>query len=70
METGESSKICQDGQEYVFSSSLDSMIPSHIEVDFVKMDVEGAELDVLAGSHELLARCRPTLASFALSQLG
>ena len=59
---GESSKICQDGQEYVFSSSLDSMIPSHIEVDFVKMDVEGAELDVLAGSHELLARCRPTLA--------
>ena len=28
----------------------------------MKMDVEGAELDVLAGSHELLARCRPTLA--------
>lgn len=59
---GESSKICEDGQEHVFSSSLDKMIPAHMQVDFVKMDVEGAELDVLAGSQKLLARCRPTLA--------
>ena len=59
---GESSKICEDGQEHVISSSLDKIIPAHLQVDFVKMDVEGAELDVLAGGQKLLARCRPTLA--------
>lgn len=59
---GESSKICDDGQEHVLSSSLDEIIPAHLKVDFVKMDVEGAELDVLKGSRKLLATCRPTLA--------
>ncbi|HTZ05148.1 MAG TPA: FkbM family methyltransferase [Gaiellaceae bacterium] len=30
-------------------------------VGFVKIDVEGAELEVLAGAGDLLARCRPAL---------
>ena len=59
---GESSKICENGEEHVFSSLLDKLIPPHLRVDFIKLDVEGAELDVLAGSENLLARCRPTLA--------
>ena len=50
---GESSKICENGEEHVFSSLLDKLIPSHLQVDFIKMDVEGAELDVLAGSENL-----------------
>lgn len=30
-------------------------------VSFVKMDVEGAELDVINGGEELIAQCRPTM---------
>ena len=31
------------------------------DVGFIKVDVEGTELDVLAGGRDLIARCRPTL---------
>ena len=36
---------------------LDSVI--HADVSFVKVDVEGHELNVLAGAHGLIDRCRP-----------
>lgn len=39
---------------------LDSLISSN-DIDVVKIDVEGAELGVLRGSTNLLARCRPTI---------
>jgi FkbM family methyltransferase len=42
-------------------STLDAAVPPHHHVDLIKIDVEGAELTVLQGAEQLLARCRPTL---------
>jgi hypothetical protein len=33
-----------------------------VDVTFLKMDIEGAEPDALAGAAKLIARCRPVLA--------
>lgn len=40
----------------VEGKSLDSCIPATTQVDFMKMDVEGAELGVLRGATQLLTR--------------
>lgn len=39
--------------------SLDDFIPSDVQVGFMKIDVEGMEMDVLRGSAELIKRCKP-----------
>lgn len=41
---------------------LDDMVPRNMNIDFIKMDVEGGELDVLEGGGELLSRCKPVVA--------
>jgi FkbM family methyltransferase len=41
--------------------ALDDVIPADQTVDFVKVDVEGAELLVFRGALATLARCRPTI---------
>ena len=41
--------------------ALDDVIPPDQTVDFVKVDVEGAELLVFRGALATLARCRPTI---------
>ena len=38
---------------------MDEIIPSNIKVDFIKIDVEGAELGVLKGSKHLLKKHKP-----------
>ena len=49
-------------QEFAIEpSTLDSVVPLDHRVDLIKIDVEGAELSVLRGAVQLLARCRPTL---------
>jgi FkbM family methyltransferase len=40
---------------------LDNVIPPDCRIDFMKLDVEGAELKVLKGGRQLLIRCRPTV---------
>jgi hypothetical protein len=40
---------------------LDSVISEDLDIDLIKVDVEGAELFALRGATRLLARCRPTL---------
>lgn len=39
--------------------TLDEIIPDTIAIDFIKIDVEGGEFDVLKGGVQLLQRCKP-----------
>jgi FkbM family methyltransferase len=40
---------------------LDNVIPSDHRVDFIKIDVEGAELLVLRGAMQTIGRCHPAI---------
>ncbi len=40
---------------------LDDLVPDSPEVDFIKIDVEGAELGVLRGAEDVIPRDRPTI---------
>lgn len=40
---------------------LDNIIPDHQKIDFIKIDVEGAELAVLKGGRRLIAEYRPAI---------
>jgi FkbM family methyltransferase len=40
---------------------LDEVIPENVKVDFIKIDVEGGEFDVLKGGKNLLANNKPLL---------
>lgn len=50
------------GQIKIKMQRLDSLVASGLpKPDLIKMDVEGAEVDVLAGATDVLARVRPLL---------
>jgi FkbM family methyltransferase len=40
---------------------IDDIVPDPQRVDFIKLDVEGMELDALQGASKTIARCRPVL---------
>ena len=42
---------------------VDDLIPRDKKIDFVKIDVEGAEYNALLGASELIKRCHPTIVS-------
>ena len=41
--------------------TLDSIVPDDVKIDFIKIDVEGAELEVLKGASEIITRDRPVI---------
>jgi FkbM family methyltransferase len=45
------------------SFKVDDLIPRDKKIDFVKIDVEGAEYNALLGASELIKRCHPTIVS-------
>ncbi len=40
---------------------LDAVIPQELVINFIKVDVEGAEFQVLKGGRELIKRCAPVI---------
>ncbi|TVR40751.1 MAG: FkbM family methyltransferase [Bacteroidia bacterium] len=40
---------------------LDDVIPTDTDIDFIKIDVEGAEFLVLQGAKDLIKRCKPMI---------
>src|SRR4029434_9398676 len=53
-----------NGDETVEVTTLDALVESLklAQIDFVKMDIEGAEQRALRGGRQLLRRCHPRLA--------
>jgi len=45
----------------VATDLLDRIIPSGTQIDFIKIDVEGAELPVMRGGVETIRRCKPVI---------
>jgi FkbM family methyltransferase len=45
------------------SLRMDDLVPRDKKIDFVKIDVEGAEYNALLGASELIKRCHPTVVS-------
>jgi FkbM family methyltransferase len=49
-------------QEIIVKTNLlDKLIPKHISIHFIKVDVEGAELQVFKGAVETIKRSRPII---------
>lgn len=57
---GSSSKISTNGQEKILVDKLDKL--NLEDVTFIKMDIEGAELDALKGAKETILKHHPKLA--------
>ena len=45
----------------VKTNLLDNLVPKHISIQFIKVDVEGAELQVFKGAIETIKRSRPII---------
>ncbi len=56
-----------EGEEYntkkikVTIGTLDDIIPENVQIDLIKIDVEGAELGVLKGGENTIKRCKPVI---------
>ena len=59
--SGEAGAITKDGSTHVAAVALDDILHGH-PVDFIKLDVEGAEIPALMGAAKVIERCRPTIA--------
>lgn len=68
---GAANRISPDGQNIANIVTLDSYVAEHklSRVDFIKLDVEGAELDVLRGATNSIATWKPKLAISAYHKL-
>ncbi len=58
---GEGGAIGAHGNMSIAAVALDEML-GNTHIDFLKLDVEGAEAQVLKGAEKTIARCRPVLA--------
>ncbi|MBN1492782.1 MAG: FkbM family methyltransferase [Candidatus Omnitrophica bacterium] len=56
------SKIIPEGEEHVSVTTIDDFTRANIHIDYIKLDVEGAERNVLRGAERTLHKDRPQLA--------
>lgn len=61
-ESDGSSRITDNGQVCIETMPIDEIVDPTEKITFIKMDVEGAELESLKGAKETIKRCRPKLA--------
>lgn len=62
------SRVASTGTE-IQMMSLDDIIGQE-RVDFIKMDIEGAEMEAVRGGSKVIARCKPRLAIAVYHELG
>ena len=58
---GEGASITESGAAHIAVTALDDVLAGHT-VDFIKLDVEGSELQALQGAQQLIQCSRPVLA--------
>ncbi len=56
-----SSKISENGKDTVYTTSIDSFLGEK-PTTFIKMDIEGAEMEALKGADKTISQCMPKLA--------
>lgn len=61
-ESGASSCVCASGTQTVEVTSLDEILPQGERVTYIKMDIEGAEMNALRGAARTIQESRPKLA--------
>ena len=61
-QAGTNSSITEHGSDFVQAVSLDNLIPRSIPINYIKMDIEGAELNALQGSYQIIKAFTPHLA--------
>lgn len=64
--------LAQEGTHRIPVNTLDNFVREHDidDIDFIKIDVEGMELDVMHGGKQTLQRFRPTLYFETLARYG
>jgi FkbM family methyltransferase len=56
------SSLNQSGSLEIEVVAIDDFVPVDYDVNFIKMDIEGAEIEALFGMKNLINRCKPHLA--------
>lgn len=59
----ESSHVCEEGKVVLQIDTIDNLIPSDVQIDMIKMDIEGSEYGVLVGAQERIRNVAPKLAN-------
>ncbi len=54
--------VSDDGRETIKAVKLDSLLPAERKVGFIKMDIEGSEIEAIRGAEEIIKRDHPILA--------
>lgn len=61
-EGGTASMITTEGDDTIEVTTIDSEVSKEEKVTYIKMDIEGSELEALKGAKETIQRCMPKLA--------